>query len=299
MFDPARHDEQLPRAQQDIPVSQLDRQLTVEDEEQLVGVLVVTAHPEQTTSFLLNARVLDGGQQVVSLTIDTPKGVDPESLDASMFSVHATGTNKYRGLDAEQITDEFDVDREVRGVNLDKNGDVVVQLVYGEGVKGAQTFADAAEQRRNIMLALDYSITQHEPLRLKDGTNLTYDEFHQGAVVDPEVGAFGSGTSSSGLRYRIYNPGTPRPSAGTTEQAAQARSTGAKRAAKGEAKPLVVFLHGGGEGGWSKAYDNDLQLVANRGALGFTTREAQAMFGGAYVVAPQAFTRWLDDDQYD
>lgn len=246
----------------------------------------------KTTSFVLNAQVLDGGQQVVSVTIDTPDGVDPAALDASTFSVRAKGANKYRGLDPATVSGEFDVERQVRGVNLDQDGDVVVRLAYGEGVPGAQTFGYAGDQSRNIMLALDYTVTQRKPLRLKNGQSVSYTGFDQGAVVDPEVDAFSSGTSKSGLRYRLYSPGTPRASAG-------AAAVGVSKAAQGKAKPLVVFLHGGGEGGWSQAYDNDLQLIANRGALGFATREAQAMFGGAYVVAPQAFTKWLDDGRYD
>ena len=36
-------------------------------------------------------------------------------------------------------------------------------------------------------------------------------------------------------------------------------------------------------------------MRANRGALGFATREAQRIFGGAYVVAPQSTSYWIED----
>jgi predicted peptidase len=42
-------------------------------------------------------------------------------------------------------------------------------------------------------------------------------------------------------------------------------------------------------------YDNEPTLRANRGALGFSTPEAQGIFGGAYVVAPQAESYWLEN----
>lgn len=42
-------------------------------------------------------------------------------------------------------------------------------------------------------------------------------------------------------------------------------------------------------------YDNESPLLANRGALGFTTDGAQELFGGAYVVAPQSPSMWLAD----
>ncbi|MFC8523731.1 hypothetical protein [Pseudarthrobacter sp. NPDC057230] len=49
-----------------------------------------------------------------------------------------------------------------------------------------------------------------------------------------------------------------------------------------------MWLHGGGEGGLLTGgynyYDNESPLRANRGALGFSTNEAQDLFDGAYVV---------------
>ena len=42
-------------------------------------------------------------------------------------------------------------------------------------------------------------------------------------------------------------------------------------------------------------YDNETPLRANRGALGFATQEAQRIFGGAYVVAPQSTSYWIED----
>jgi predicted peptidase len=62
-------------------------------------------------------------------------------------------------------------------------------------------------------------------------------------------------------------------------------------------RPLVVWLHGGGEGASlpDDYYDNETTLRANRGALGFATPEAQRIFDGAYVVAPQSTSFWLED----
>ncbi len=41
--------------------------------------------------------------------------------------------------------------------------------------------------------------------------------------------------------------------------------------------------------------NNETTLRANRGALGFATPEAQRIFSGAYVVAPQSTSFWLED----
>ena len=54
--------------------------------------------------------------------------------------------------------------------------------------------------------------------------------------------------------------------------------------------PLVVWLHGGGESGT----DNEEQLLANRGALNFSSKEAQAAHP-CFVLAPQTNVGWADD----
>lgn len=218
----------------------------------------------------LNAEVLDGGQQIVSLTLDTSRlGIKRSSLSASTFTVHAKGTDPY-GLDPSTVFGTYDVDREVTGVKLDRRGRIVIDLAHGFGVPGAATLAWANDVGRNIVLDQAYTITQTRPIQLTNGRSVTL-SFRQGKVVDPEVDAYRSGRAG-GLAYRLFTP-----------------STGHGK------RPLIVWLHGGGEGGWARSQDNDLALQANRGALGFSTREAQRIFGGAYVLAPQATDYWLND----
>lgn len=53
-------------------------------------------------------------------------------------------------------------------------------------------------------------------------------------------------------------------------------------------KPLIIWLHGGGEGGT----DPSIVLLANR-AANYASKEIQDIFGGAYVLAPQTPTRWM------
>jgi len=54
-------------------------------------------------------------------------------------------------------------------------------------------------------------------------------------------------------------------------------------------KPLIIWLHGGGEGGT----DPSIPLIANR-AANYASEEIQAYFDGAYVLVPQAPTYWMD-----
>lgn len=56
--------------------------------------------------------------------------------------------------------------------------------------------------------------------------------------------------------------------------------------------PLIVWLHGGGEGG----VDPSIPLVANK-AANYASDEIQDIFDGAYVLVPQSPTRWMDSGE--
>ena len=57
-------------------------------------------------------------------------------------------------------------------------------------------------------------------------------------------------------------------------------------------KPLIIWLHGGGEGGT----DPTVPLLGNR-AANYAADEIQDYFNGAYVLVPQTPTRWMDSGQ--
>jgi len=53
--------------------------------------------------------------------------------------------------------------------------------------------------------------------------------------------------------------------------------------------PLIIWLHGAGEGGW----DPYIAVLGNK-VINLAMPEIQEIFGGAYVFAPQCATMWLD-----
>ncbi len=61
-----------------------------------------------------------------------------------------------------------------------------------------------------------------------------------------------------------------------------------KLASKDEKKPLIIWLHGMGEGGNSPS----LPIMGNK-ATQFADESVQKYFDGAYVLAPQARTYWM------
>jgi predicted peptidase len=234
-------------------------------------------HPSNGVRFTLNAEVLDGGEQVTSITLQTARlgRIDPASLTTGTFSVHAKATSPIPLAAGDLIFSEYDLDRPVTAVRLDQWGNIVLDLAYGEGQVGGGTLGYIVSKSRNVMLDLVYTITQNAPIVLRNRRSMTIAAFAQGELSDPEVDAFSHHSSGSGMKYRLYSPG---------------------RGGRGGA-PLVVWLHGGGEGGLlpDHYYDNETTLRANRGALGFATQEAQQIFGGAYVVAPQSTSYWMED----
>jgi len=62
-----------------------------------------------------------------------------------------------------------------------------------------------------------------------------------------------------------------------------------------EKSPLIIWLHGGGEGG----KDPSIPAIANK-ATNYASSEIQAYFGGAYVLIPQSPSFWMqaEDGNY-
>lgn len=223
------------------------------------------------TTFTLDAEVLDGGEQIIKLTIDASAlpTIDESSLAVDTFSVHAKATNPLTG------TVPYDLDRSVTAARLEGRA-IVLDLSYAEGVVGGGTLDYIGDKGRNVRLDLDYTVTQSKPIALRNRRKVVLSSLTQGDLVDPEVDVFTAAVSGSGMNYRLFAPSSHR---------------------EGNRRPLIVWLHGGGEGGLPEDdyYDNEAQLRANRGALGFATEEGQRAFDGAYVVAPQCTTAWMDD----
>lgn len=240
-------------------------------------------HKNDGVRFTLNAEVLDGGEQVTSITLDTARlgPIDPASLTTGTFSVHAKATSPIPIAAGDLIFSEYDLDRPVTAVRLDDWGNIVLDLSYGEGQVGGGTLGYIVGKGRNVVLDLVYSITQNTPIALRNRRSITIARFVQGRLADPEVDAFSYHISGSGMNYRLSPPGHGR----------------RFHAAGRDRQPLIVWLHGGGEGGLlpDGYYDNETTLRANRGALGFATQQAQRIFGGAYVVAPQSTSFWIED----
>ena len=61
-----------------------------------------------------------------------------------------------------------------------------------------------------------------------------------------------------------------------------------------EKKPLIIWLHGAGEGG----FETRIAYTGNKVTC-MVTDEIQSLFGGAYLFVPQCPTMWMDDGSHE
>lgn len=193
----------------------------------------------------------DWGQAVERLYLNLSDALPAAATPAqvkSAFAVEALGITYYSYADAKTYTEDFDRVIESAAISADRKT-VTLQL---------QT--DAFDTANNVNFA-SYSVTQTGAIDSVAAGDIV---LTQGVVFDEVADRFARfETKDTGLAlpYRLYTP------------------TGSTL----DKKPLIVWLHGGGEFG----SDNNAQLTANL-VTNWASGDVQKIFGGAYVLAPQS-----------
>lgn len=250
-----------------------------------LGGSVAAAAEVREIEFDLGSTVYDYGESIDKVVIDTTGlEIDESSLTADMFHIQATGSSSTDFGPAAGILEQdglkhlgtYDQAREIKNIYME-NGKVVLELVTEKSTPGRSTldFTANVQTKKGCNMTLDiaYTITLTRPLKLKSGEEITSAVFKQGSIINGEIAKFNPG-QACGLKYQLYTP---------------------VNAGDGSLHPLIVWFHGGGESGYKGiVYNNSAQLKANRGAVGLAGDEAQNIFGGAYVLAPQTPNEWSD-----
>ena len=228
-------------------------------------------------SYSLNAKIFDYGQNIVSIEIDTKgqgKNIQNKQIDKDTFKVFAKGTlPKDAGIvldDKTKSLGTFEVEREIENIYVNDKGNIVINLKYGKDVAGANTLSYVTgDVSRNVLMDLEYRVDQKKKIKdYKTGFHI------QGKIVDEEADKFVAAKSKSGVNYQYFKPVNKD---------------------DGKKHPLIIWFHGNGEGGYKDYRNNVSQKLANRGAVAFAEDKAQKIFGGAYVVAPQADDTWYNN----
>ena len=230
-----------------------------------------------TYSYSLKAKIFDYGQNIVSIEIDTKgqgKNIQNKQIDKDTFKVFAKGTlPKDAGIvldDKTKSLGTFEVEREIENIYVNDKGNIVINLKYGKDVAGANTLSYVTgDVSRNVLMDLEYRVDQKKKIKdYKTGFHI------QGKIVDEEADKFVAAKSKSGVNYQYFKPVNKD---------------------DGKKHPLIIWFHGNGEGGYKDYQNNVSQKLANRGAVAFAEDKAQKIFGGAYVVAPQADDTWYNN----
>ena len=227
--------------------------------------------------YSLNAKIFDYGQNIVSIEINTKgkgKNIQNKQIAKDTFKVFAKGTlPKDTGIVLDEKTKSlgtFEVEREIENIYVNDKGNIVINLKYGKDVAGANTLSYVTgDVSRNVLMNLKYRVEQKKEIKgYKTGF------YRQGKIVDEEADKFVAAKSKSGVNYQYFKPVNKD---------------------DGKKHPLIIWFHGNGEGGYKDYRNNVSQKLANRGAVAFAEDKAQKIFGGAYVVAPQADDTWYNN----
>ena len=228
-------------------------------------------------SYSLKAKVFDYGQNIVSIEINTKgkgKNIQNKQIAKDTFKVFAKGTlPKDTGIVLDEKTKSlgtFEVEREIENIFVNDKGNIVINLKYGKDVTGANTLSYVTgDVSRNVLMDLEYRVEQKKEIKgYKTGF------YRQGKIVDEEADKFVAAKSKSGVNYQYFKPVNKD---------------------DGKKHPLIIWFHGNGEGGYKDYRNNVSQKLANRGAVAFAEDKTQKIFGGAYVVAPQADDTWYNN----
>ena len=235
--------------------------------------------------------VTDFGPYVTKLILAMPREVAASELDVGLFNVYVTildPAGKQVELPKSFIQrDEFIPSRGYRPVTAVYPSDRMGTRADGPSRYVALEMPYGPIWKCSSALAADFrSINGHEQYTVNDyritvtGPIGEGDDALKGLVFDTPAGVFNpqaerflTGVSSHPempIRYGYYIP---------------ERLDGPK--------PLILFLHGAGEGG------QDLPIAwSGNKVTAFTEKEVQALFGGAFVLVPQCDTMWMDDGSH-
>ena len=233
-----------------------------------VSLLLFAFRPaaQQPGTYALVVEGFDWGPAVNKIVLDLEETV--EAAPEGSFTVYATRSTDLAEIPAASASGERAVVSsylsDAKGNRAETGSHLTLVLAVGPQMPLSSPFqyANNDKVRGNFWVDYRVSVTHLPSLRTWNQKN--------GQVL-PLVDRF----DLSG-RYE-YEPG---------KTMSYASYTPAARAGK---QPLIIWLHGGGEGG----SDPTVALLGSR-AANYASDEIQQFFGGAYVLVPQAPTFWMN-----
>lgn len=224
-------------------------------------------------SYRTVVEIQDFGAQITKIIVDLGKAIPENTVTKDTFTVHVERSDH-------RLDDPFieEGDRKVtKAYVVDQNGNpaketgryVVLEMEIGPEITlgAAMNYVDVGAWNDN-----KYTVTQQKDITTKSGVI-------SGLVINNSAGE---------IRELVdeFNTGKATYQGITLTYADYAPANDKKK------NPLVIWLHGMGEGGT----DPTIAIAGNK-VVNFASEHIQSYFGGAYVLAPQTPTYWMDGFQ--
>lgn len=230
--------------------------------------------PSKTT-YRTVMEVEDFGPQIKKIMVDLGKTVNKGTVDTNTFKVLAVripnGENTpilgEHGVGYRKITKAYISGRD--GNPAEKGNYAALEMEIAPDLSFGLPLNPNLSSGHNEWITCNYTVTQQKDI--KSGSTivsgLVADVFEGGTrgLLDKFTASQGTYDTIT-LHYASYAPEKD-----------------------GKKHPLIIWLHGMGEGG----NDGLLGIAGNKG-VNFASKEIQSYFQGAYVLGPQCPTFWME-----
>ncbi len=226
-------------------------------------------------------RITDFGPYVTKIILPVPspiKEVSPESFSVYVERMDQSGEllllpKSWMAVDDKEesrgyIPVKKAYPSDVSGEPCASGGFITLETAYGPLCQLASCIS--APKGLNVFVNMRFTVTQTGPLETSEGTvsGLVYDYPLGTSCPDSKGWINDTSRTSEPLNYGYYIPQSVEPGP----------------------RPLIIWLHGAGEGG----VDPSVAYMGNK-VVALSSERVQKLFGGAYVLAPQTPTFWMND----
>lgn len=242
-----------------------------------LGLLSV-ASANDTYTYNKVQEVFDWGTSTTKVIVNLGETINAGDVGWNTFEVYVKRFDRrleepFLGEGQRRVTNAYVSDE--RGNKVDKGQYVAIEMEVGPADSLASALNYVPTGGGNAWIDTEYTIKQVRDISIGEKTISGVVATKLDRTFMPQIEKFTFGSESYHdeddgditLTYAAYKP----------------------EMTDSDKSPLIIWLHGGGEGG----SDPTIPLAANK-ACNFASKEVQQIFGGAYFLVPQTPTRWME-----
>lgn len=220
--------------------------------------------------FNIYAKVYDFGARVNKLVIKLDKKINASSVDNDTFEIETKNKttiyidNGKREIQKVSVIDSRD-DKEELG------SFIVIELKTELKTRYSDVIVWDEDNFTSLLIDIKYKIIQKKIIRDIDDNEIFF-KYKQKKFITEFLDEFRYGKSLDDINYRYYKPLND-----------------------GKKHPLIIWLHGAGEGG----YNNITHISVNKGVTAFMSEKIKNLFSNPHILAPQSPNYWIAEFKVD